>query len=47
MDKLIKNMNDQVWRRFAGHCKGKGVKIADRLKDILTTYLNDNKGEQR
>lgn len=45
MDKLIKNMDDKVWREFAGHCKAKGVKINDCLADVLSNYLQQqNKG---
>jgi hypothetical protein len=40
-NKLIENMDDQVWVKFTGHCKAKGVKVGDELADILSDYLKE------
>ena len=40
-NKLIKNIDDKIWLRFAGHCKAEGVKVGDRLSDILSDYLKE------
>lgn len=41
-DKLIKGMNEDIWRKFTGFCKIKGVKTTQELEKILERYLNDN-----
>jgi len=40
--KLIKDMDEEVWRKFTGFCKIKGVKINEELEEILTKYLEKN-----
>ena len=41
-DKLIKGINEEIWRKFTGFCKIKGVKINKELEKILQEYLDEN-----
>ena len=38
--KLIKDINEEVWRKFIAYCKLKNVKVGDELNDILENFLN-------
>jgi len=38
--KLVKNIDDNVWRRFTGMCKMKNVFVGDELTRILKRYIN-------
>jgi hypothetical protein len=40
-NKLIKGIDDKIWREFAGYCKAKGEKVGKKLSDILGDYLKD------
>jgi len=40
-NKLIEKMDHQVWVKFTGHCKAKGMKISDLLAEILSDYLKE------
>jgi len=40
-DKLIKGMDEEIWRQFSGFCKMKGVKLSDELKRALEDYLKN------
>ncbi len=40
-NKLIKDIDDEIWRKFAGYCKAKGEKVGNKLADILKDYLKD------
>jgi len=39
--KLIKNLDNKVWTKFAGYCKAKGITIGENLSNILKDYLED------
>ncbi len=39
--KLVKEIDDKVWREFAGYCKAKGEKVGKKLSEILEWYLKD------
>lgn len=41
-NKLIKDMDDEVWRRFVAFCKIKDVNVNVQLKDLLDEFLNKN-----
>ena len=41
-DKLIKNMDEEVWRRFVAFCKLKDIKVNDQLKNILEEFVDKN-----
>ena len=40
--KLVKNIDEEVWRKFTGFCKIKGVKVGKELKAVLKGYLEKN-----
>ena len=37
--KLVENVNDDVWNRFAGYCKAKDKKIGELLSEIVDDFL--------
>jgi hypothetical protein len=39
-DKLIKNMNDEVWRKFIAYCALNGTRVNEELERILKGHLN-------
>jgi hypothetical protein len=40
-NKIIKGMDDDIWRRFTGYCKIKGIAVSDELKLILEKYIKE------
>jgi Trp operon repressor len=44
-NKLIKDMDEETWRRFIAFCKLKNIKANDQLKEILEEFLNKNLGK--
>ena len=44
-NKLIKDMDEETWRRFIAFCKLKDIKVNDQLKDILEEFLQKNLGK--
>jgi len=40
--KLIKDINDELWRKFVAYCTLKGVKINKELEEILNEHLDKN-----
>ncbi len=38
-NKLIRNVDEDTWRRFAGYCKIKNKKIGKMLSEVLKEYL--------
>ncbi len=41
-NKLIKDMDEETWRRFIAFCKLKNIKANDQLKEILEEFLEKN-----
>ena len=41
-NKLIKDMDDQTWRRFVAFCKLKDIKVNNQIKEILEDFLKNN-----
>ncbi len=41
-NKLIKDMDEEVWRRFVAFCKIKNVKVADELSRIIKLDIKKN-----
>ena len=41
-NKLVKDMDEETWRRFIAFCKLKNVKVNDQLKELLEEFLNKN-----
>jgi len=42
--KVIKHIDDNVWRVFSGYCKAKNVLIGEELNNILKKELK-NRGD--
>lgn len=40
--KLIKDIDEETWRKFVAYCKLKDVKVGDKLNKILEDYLKKN-----
>ena len=40
--KLIKDLNDSIWRKFVAYCTLKGVKVNKEIEEILEEYLDKN-----
>lgn len=41
-NKLIKDINEETWRKFVAYCKLKRVKVGDELEKILKDHLKKN-----
>ena len=39
--KLVKDIDEEIWRGFTGYCKAKGEKVGIRLSQILKEHLKD------
>jgi len=39
-NKLIKDMDEETWRRFIALCKLKNIKVNDQIKDILEKFID-------
>jgi len=39
-NKLIKDVNEEVWRKFIAYCKLKNIKVGEELSEILKDFLN-------
>ena len=40
--KLVKDLNEKVWRKFIAYCAFKGVKVSKELEEILKEHLDKN-----
>ena len=40
-NKLIKDMDEETWRRFIAFCKLKNIKVNNQLKEILEEFLEE------
>ena len=40
-NKLIKNMDNEIWRKFTGYCKIKNIRVGILLNQILKNYLKN------
>ena len=40
--KLIKDLDDKLWRKFVAYCKLKDIKINKELEEILKSHLDKN-----
>jgi len=38
--KLIKDVDEEVWRKFIAYCKLKNIKVGDELSEILEDFLS-------
>lgn len=40
-DKIIREVDSEVWRKFTGYCKMKGVLVGNKLTEILERFLKN------
>ena len=40
--KLVKDLDEKLWRKFITYCTFKGVKVSKELEEILKEHLNKN-----
>ena len=40
-NKLVKDLDEETWRKFAGYSKSKGKKIGEMLSKLLEDFLKD------
>ena len=40
-NKLVKDIDEEIWRKFTGYCKAKGERVGKKLNQILQEYLKD------
>jgi len=38
-NKLVKDIDEETWRKFVAICKIKGVKIGEELEKIIKDYI--------
>jgi len=38
--KLVKDVNDETWRKFIAYCKLKNIKVGEQMEEILNDFLN-------
>ena len=41
-DKIIRDVDDDVWTKFTGWCKMNRVKAGEKLTEILEVFLEKN-----
>ncbi len=41
-NKLIKDMDEETWRKFVAYCKIKNVKVSEELNTVLIEHLKKN-----
>jgi len=40
-NKLVKGVDEEIWRKFTGYCKAKNEKVGKKLSEILRNYLKN------
>jgi len=41
-NKLIKDIDEEIWRKFVAYCKIKNIKVGKEINHILVDYLKKN-----
>ena len=41
-NKLIRDLDDIIWKKFIAYCKLKGIKVNKELEEILNDHLDKN-----
>ena len=41
-NKLIKDIDEEIWRKFVAYCKIKGVKVGNELGGIIKKEIDKN-----
>jgi len=44
-NKLVKGVDEDVWKRFVAVCKLKGVKVGSELDTVLKDHVQKNIGK--
>lgn len=44
-NKLIKDMDEETWRKFVAFCKLKNINVNTQLKEVLDEFLEKNLGK--
>lgn len=39
--KLVKGLDEEIWRKFTGYCKAKNKKVGEMLSEILKQFLKN------
>ena len=39
--KLVENVDEDIWNKFAGYCKMNDILIGPKLSDVLLKYLKE------
>jgi len=39
--KLVKDIDEETWRKFIAYCKLKNIKVGDELSNILESFLKN------
>ena len=40
--KLVKDLDEKIWRKFVAYCKLKNIKVNKELEEILKKHLDKN-----
>lgn len=43
MNKLIENLDEEIWRQFTGIARYRGMKVGELLNDVLFTFNEKQK----
>jgi hypothetical protein len=41
-NKLIKDINEETWRKFVAYCKIKNIKVGEELNNVLKDHIKKN-----
>ena len=41
-NKLIKDIDEEIWRKFVAYCKLKNTKVGDEVNKVLKEFLDKN-----
>jgi len=41
-NKLVKDIDEETWRKFVAYCKLKNIKVGEELNNILENSLKKN-----
>jgi hypothetical protein len=42
MNKLVRDLNEETWDRFAGYCRMHRIKMGLKLSEILDSFFEKN-----
>ena len=41
-NKLVKDIDEEIWRKFVAYCKIKGVRVGDELGKLIKRDIDKN-----